>query len=160
MRDNIIYRIATSNDIAFMAQILVDAAVASGVELSVHDLPAHIDTYQYIEGFPKGSDVGIIAETTDGQMVGAIWIRLLPTDEHTVTHPMPELTMGVIPQYRRMGIGERLMEELYKAAIAISIPEISLGVHKENLSAVNLYRKQGWKEDGTYKQYIMMSRML
>ena len=158
--DTIIYRLATSNDIAFMSQILVDAAAASGVNMSVHDLPNNPDTYQYIEGFPKGSDVGIIAEITNKQMIGAAWIRLLPTDEHVVTYPLPELTMGVIPECRRMGIGERMMEELYKAAIAMNIPEISLGVHKENLPAVNLYWKQGWKVDGTYKEYIMMSRKL
>lgn len=43
--DTIIYRLATSNDIAFMSQILVDAAAASGVNMSVHDLPNHPDTY-------------------------------------------------------------------------------------------------------------------
>jgi ribosomal protein S18 acetylase RimI-like enzyme len=68
------------------------------------------------------------------------------------------LTMGVVPQYQRMGIGSQLMEELYKAALQIGIPKISLGVHKDNTPAVHLYKQQNWVEDGYYHEYIMMSK--
>jgi len=141
-----------------MSEILVDAAAASGVEILVCDLPDYPDTYQYVEAFPNGSDVGVIAETADGERVGAAWVRMLANDAHAVNQPLPELTMGVLPEYRRMGIGERLMEELYNAASVMNIPMISLGVHKDNLPAINLYKKQGWVEDGSFKEYIMMSR--
>lgn len=156
--NKITYRKATSEDVDFMSGILVDAAQASGIHIPISELPAHSDTYQYIEGFPRGSDTGIIAETDSGQQIGAAWVRLLPTDEHAVKYPLPELTMGIQAEYRRMGIGERLLEELYKAVCVINIPEISLGVHKDNLPAIHLYRKQGWIEDGSFKEYIMMSR--
>lgn len=156
--NKITYRKATKYDIPFMSAILVDAALASGVNIPIADLPAHKDTFQYIEGFPEGSDVGIIPETESGNQVGAAWVRLLPTDEHAIKYPLPELTMGVEPAYRRMGIGEKLLSELYTAASQINIPEISLGVHRNNLPAINLYKKQGWIEDGRFKEYIMMSR--
>lgn len=158
--DNITFRKATREDIPFMSRILADAAAASGVNIPVNELPAYPDTYQYIEGFPKGQDVGIIAETENKLPVGAAWVRLLPTDAHVVKYPMPELTMGVLPEYRRMSIGERLMEELYKVASEKGLAEISLGVHKENTPAVSLYRKQNWVEDGVFEEYIMMSLKL
>lgn len=156
--NHIIIRKATKHDIAFMSRILVDAALASGVNIPIAELHNHPDTYQYVAGSPEGSDVGVIAETGEGKPTGVAWVRMLPGGEHAVNQPLPELTMGVIPEYRRMGIGERLMEELYKAASEMNIPEISLRVHKDNLPAVNLYKKQGWKEDGNYKEHIMMSR--
>ncbi len=156
--DKITFRKATGHDISFMYRILVEAAVSSGVEMTLSDLPAHPDTYQYVEGFPTGLDIGVIAETIEVEPVGAAWIRMLPTDAHAVGHLLPELTMGIVSGYRRMGIGERLLEELYKAASEINIPKISLGVHKDNLPAINLYKKQGWREVGSFKDYIMMSR--
>ncbi len=158
--DKLIFRKATGEDIPFMSQILVDAAGASGVNIRVNELPAYPDTYQYIDGFPNRQDVGIIAETENRQPVGAAWVRLLPTDAHAVKYPMPELTMGVVTEYRGMGIGGQLMVELYKAASETGLTEISLGVHRDNAPAVGLYRKQNWVEDGFFEEYIMMSRKL
>ena len=52
------------------------------------------------------------------------------------------------------------MEELYKAARAIGITKISLGVHKENLPAVSLYKQQNWIVDGYFEEYVMMSKAI
>jgi ribosomal protein S18 acetylase RimI-like enzyme len=152
------FRKATRSDIDFLSHILISAAVASGVNIQVVDLSSHPDTYQYVEGFPKGNDIGVVAETQEGVPVGAAWVRLLPMDAHAIHEPLPELTMGVVAQYQRMGIGSQLMEELYKAARGIGIPKISLGVHKDNTPAIHLYKQQNWIEDGYYHEYIMMSK--
>lgn len=154
------FRKARSNDIAFMSAILIDAASASGVHISMSTLADHPDAYQYIEGFPNGTDVGVIAETNEGQPVGAAWVRLLATDAHAIDKQLPELTMGIIAEYRRRGVGKRLMEELYNAALARGISEISLGVHSDNIPAINLYTKQNWIKDGTFEEYVMMSRKI
>lgn len=154
------FREATKNDLAFLSEILVNAAAASGVNISVEDLVIHPDSYQYVEEFPKGTDVGIVAETAEGHLVGAAWIRLLPTDAHAINEPLPELTMGVIPDYQRIGIGSKLLEELYKTAFAKGISKISLGVHEDNRPAITLYKKQNWIEDGQFKEYRMMSKKL
>ncbi|MFA6876489.1 MAG: GNAT family N-acetyltransferase [Parabacteroides sp.] len=154
------FKKATKNDIDFLSLILVNAAVASGVKMQIADLPVHPDTYQYVEGFPKGADTGIVAQTNEGILVGAAWVRLLPTATHAINEPLPELTMGVISEYQRMGIGKRLMEELYKAVQSLGISKISLGVHKDNIPAINLYKQQNWVEDGSFEQYIMMSKRI
>lgn len=152
------FRKATGSDIDFLSNILISAAAASGVNMQMAELSSHPDTYQYVEGFPTGNDVGVIAETQEGIPVGAAWVRLLPMDAHAIHEPLPELTMGVVPQYQRMGIGSQLMEELYKAAQDMGIPKISLGVHKDNTPAVQLYKQQNWVEDGYYLEYTMMSK--
>lgn len=79
-----------------------------------------------LEGFPKGSDVGIIAEKEGDCLLGVAWIWSLPTDLHVVNEPLPELTMGVVPEYKRKGIRKRLMEELYKASSARGIRNFSI----------------------------------
>lgn len=152
------FRKATKSDIGFLSRILVNAAVASGVKIQIVDLPVHPDTYQYVAGFPKGTDTGIVAETNEGVLVGAAWVRLLPTAAHAINELLPELTMGVIPEYQHMGIGKQLMEELYKAVLSFGVAKISLGVHKDNIPAISLYKQQNWLEDGYYNEYIMMSK--
>lgn len=154
------FREATKNDLAFLSEILVNAAVASGVNICVEELSTHPDSYQYVAEFPTGSDIGIVAETLEGRLVGAAWIRLLPTDAHAINEPLPELTMGVIAEYQRMGIGGKLLEELYKAASAKGVSKISLGVHDNNHPAITLYKKQNWIEDGKFKEYRMMSKKI
>lgn len=51
----IVFRKALERDVDFMSEILIDAAAASGVNLSIHDLSRYPDTYQYVQGFPEGS---------------------------------------------------------------------------------------------------------
>ena len=50
------------------------------------------------------------------------------------------------------------MEELYKASRTVGISKISLGVHKDNLPAVGLYKQQNWIVDGYFEEYVMMSK--
>lgn len=154
------FREATKSDLPFLSKILVNAAVASGVDICVVDLSTHPDSYRYVEEFPKETDIGIIAETLEGHLVGAVWIWLLPTDAHAINELLLELTIGVIPEYQRMGIGCKLLKELYKAAFAKGISKISLGVHEDNHPAIIFYKKQNWIEDGKFKKYRMMNKKI
>lgn len=160
MLKTIHFRTATSSDLGCMSQILVEAALASGVQIHMNDLATNHDAYQYLEGFPQGADVGIIAETHEGDFIGAAWVRLLPTAAHAIDKHLPELTMGIMAKYRQMGMGKCILEELYKAALSMGISEISLGVHKDNVASIKLYTKQHWIKDGHFGEYIMMSRKI
>ena len=101
--EKLIFREATAADIGFLSEILVNAAAASGVNVPIDELSSYPETYQYVEQFPSGSDVGVIVQTAEGLLVGAARVRMLPTDAHAVNQPLPELIMGVIPAYRRRG---------------------------------------------------------
>ena len=93
-----------------------------------------------------------------GIPVGAAWVRNVPELNHYINYPTPELAIAILPEYRKMGIGEDLMNNLYKVCNASGINEISLGVHKDNLPAIRLYQKQGWIKEGDFHDYIMMIR--
>lgn len=151
------YRQATSADIPFMTTVLLEAAASSGHFIEPERLADYPDTEIYVKGWHAEKECGVIAETETGEPVGAAWIRNIPELVHNPDKPLPELTVGVLPAFRRKGIGEQLMSELYQSCHTNGITEISLGVHKDNIPAINLYQKHGWKPEGRFEDYIMMS---
>lgn len=157
----ITYREATENDIPFMKEMLIECCVASGVaSIRVDNLHEHPDTEINIKGWDCETEPGIIAETESGEAVGAAWLRNLPELGHSVEEYLPEITIAVSSKHRQKGIAGKLMSELYRKCLDKGIVHISLGVHSDNLPAINLYNKQGWKQDGVFKDYIMMSKQI
>lgn len=155
----IIYRTATESDIPFMKEMLIESCLASGVtEISVDNLHEYPDTEINIKGWNCETEPGVIAETQSGESVGAAWLRNLPELGHSAGEYLPEIAIAVSSEHRRKGVAECLMNELYRKCFEQGILRISLGVHSCNLPAINLYKKQGWKQDGVFKEYIMMSR--
>lgn len=56
---------------------------------------------------------------------------------------------------RRKGVGARLLSALEDYAWSQGAARISLNVARDNLSAQQLYRKQGWQQD---EKYFMVHR--
>ena len=157
----IIYRKANEKDIPFMKEMLIEACLASGVtSITVDNLHLYPDTEINIKGWDFKAEPGIIAETEYSKPIGAVWLKKLPELGHSVNEYLPEITIAVSPAYRQQGIADNLMNALYKNCIEKGITHISLGVHSKNIPAIGLYKKQGWKQDGTFKDYIMMSKQI
>ena len=77
------------------------------------------------------------------------------------------LTLGVIAEARRAGLGERLLGEAIKAACAAGARRMFLEVDAGNDAAAGLYRKGGFVEAGVRKGYyrdgadaVVMARAL
>lgn len=160
--DNIKYRDANDDDISFMKDMLIEACFASGVEsINVDNLSEYPETEINIKGWNPDVEPGIIAETELGIPVGAVWLRYLPELEHFVDEEiLPEITIAVTPLYRRKGVARNLMHELYRKCAENNIMRIRLGVHNRNVPALGLYQKEGWMKDGSFKDYIMMSKRI
>ena len=105
----------------------------------------------YIAGFGTNRhDKALIAEV-DGNIVGAIWARIMNDYGH-IDVDTPSLAMSVLKAYRGMGIGTLLLTQMLLAEKAAG-----LSVQKDNY-AVKLYRKAGFttvKE--TTEEYIMVA---
>lgn len=59
--------------------------------------------------------------------------------------------IGVHPAYRGKGVFELLMQEFEKQALSLNRNEVNLSVKKDNVRAINAYKKFGWsvrKEEG------------
>lgn len=159
--EKILYREANMNDVSFMKEMLIECCIASGVtSISVDNLCEYPDTEINIEGWDFETEPGMIAETESGKPVGAIWLRNLPELGHSVNEYLPEITIAISLPYRGKGIAENLMNRLYEKCSEKGITRISLGVHSKNFPAINLYKKQGWIQNGTFKEYIMMSKQI
>lgn len=117
----------------------------------------------YIEDFGKPDDICLAAET-GGIVIGAAWSRILfhpgkkgygNIDEHT-----PELAISILPEYRGMGTGTKLLESLYMELESGGYRQISLSVQKEN-PAVRLYTRTGFTIIGNNEEdYIMLKRLI
>ncbi len=81
----------------------------------------------------------------DGKVVG--WCDITPHPRPTTKH-CGSLGMGVIPGYRRKGIGTRLIHSALRKAKAHGLYRVELEVFEKNEAAINLYKNIGFKEEG------------
>jgi ribosomal protein S18 acetylase RimI-like enzyme len=81
-----------------------------------------------------------------GQIVGWCDVRreAVPTYAHEGM-----LGMGLLPDYRGRGLGERLIRAALDAARGAKFERVSLSVYASNTRALALYRKVGFVHEGT-----------
>jgi len=87
----------------------------------------------------------LVAES-EGQVTGYLCCWYVADEVHT-------LNLAVHPDYRRLGIARRLMEEVLLKAGAEGIKTVSLEVRRSNLSAVSLYHHLGFCQIGVRRRY-------
>lgn len=61
--------------------------------------------------------------------------------------------IAVLKEYRREGIGEKLMKELFEIASEKKLSFVTLEVRESNMPAISLYKKFGFDEVGVRKDY-------
>jgi len=140
-------RDATAGDGEFLADMLV-AAVNWSPEWKprsrrrVLSLPA---TARYIAGWPRDTDLGVVAQA-GAVPAGAAWVRFFtPADPGYgfVAADVPELTIGVAAAWRGRGVGRSLLRAVAARAAAAGIRRVSLSVERKNF-ARGLYRSEGY----------------
>jgi ribosomal protein S18 acetylase RimI-like enzyme len=111
----------------------------------------------FIDGFPLDEAAAFVARNLQlgnpqwvaddrGRVVGWCDIRreTIPVYAHA-----GHLGMGLLPDYRGRGIGERLLRASLDAARAAGFERIELSVYGRNQRAAALYRKLGFVHEGT-----------
>ena len=111
----------------------------------------------FVEPFPPSETAAFVAENIDrgnphlvaddgGRVVGWCDVRrdTIPCYVHDSM-----LGMGLLPEYRGRGLGERLIRAAVTAASAAGFERISLSVYGRNTTAMALYRKVGFTLEGT-----------
>jgi len=63
------------------------------------------------------------------------------------------LNLCVDPDYRRLGYGDRLLDEMLHRAKAASVKEVFLEVRPSNVNALSLYRKKGFRQIAHRRAY-------
>lgn len=113
----------------------------------------------FIDGFGQSPhDLCLVAEV-DGQVVGAVWTRILADevkgfgniDAHT-----PEFAISLYKDYRGYGIGTDLMRHMIQLLNVQGYEKTSLAVQKDNY-AVKMYQHVGFEiVRETEEEYIMV----
>ena len=169
-----VIRRATDEDGSFLADMLVEAVNWSPEwkPRSRQRVLADSKTARYIAGWPRDTDLGVIAEAAGlapatpadpppaelasdeppaepppAASAGAAWLRFLPTAEPGygfVAEDVPELTIGVAASWRNRGLGRALLRSIAAEARARGISQISLAVERKN-HAQRLYLSEGYR---------------
>lgn len=61
--------------------------------------------------------------------------------------------VAVLPEYRRIGVGSRLIKKMIDTARGLNLEMLTLEVRKSNISAQGLYKKYGFDIIGERKRY-------
>src|SRR5262249_56559225 len=101
---------------------------------------------KYLVGWPRAGDFGCIAEQ-NGEILGAAWARRFSTAELRSPYgdeETPKVSIGVKPEARGQGVGEKLMRTLIGEAARRGLG-LCLSVRTEN-PARRLYERLGFRE--------------
>ena len=157
-------RRATAEDGEFLADMLVEAVNWSPEwkPRSRRRVLSDPRTAHYIAGWPRDTDLGVIAEA-GSQPAGAAWIRFFPAGQPGygfVSFDVPELTIGVAAPWRGRGVGRALLRAIAGLAEQAGITRISLSVERKNF-ARGLYLSEGYAvADATHPQSDTMVKSL
>ena len=82
----------------------------------------------------------------DGKIVGMIVVWLIVEEAHVAT-------VATDPEYRRQGIGKRLLAHALRHIMQDGARSSFLEVRESNLAAQEMYRKFGYEQSGIRRRY-------
>jgi len=109
----------------------------------------------YIKDFGKFPDDRCLVADVDGEIVGAVWTRIMNDYGH-IDDETPSFAISLYKNYRHKGIGTALMNKMLAILSEAGFEKASLSVQKANY-AVRLYEKVGFEVyDENEEEYIMV----
>jgi ribosomal protein S18 acetylase RimI-like enzyme len=101
---------------------------------------------KYLAGWQRPGDFGFVAEQ-HGEIIGAAWARRFSAEELKFPYgdeEAPKVSIGVKPNARGQGVGEKLMRALISEAARRGLG-LCLSVRSEN-PARRLYERLGFRD--------------
>ncbi|GHT24717.1 hypothetical protein FACS189430_10140 [Bacteroidia bacterium] len=146
---NVHHRFFTQDDFPLLENLLYEVIFQpEGAEPLPRDIIKKPELDIYIRDFgKKRGDFCIFAEL-NGKTVGGAWVRILDGEIKgygNIDSQTPELAIAVFKEYRHLGIGRGLMNNLIDLTFnSRGYKQISLSVDKANY-AVKMYQKFGFE---------------
>ena len=97
-----------------------------------------------LESFVNGTK--FFVATQNGEVLGYVGISCI-LDEGYITN------IAVFEEHRKKGVGTALINRLFSLASDIKLDFISLEVRASNETAISLYTKLGFKQEGRRKNF-------
>ena len=99
------------------------------------------------QGYPQ-----LVAVSAE-QVVG--WCDIVPNPRPIYAH-VGVLGIAILPEFRRQGIGGRLIRQALDAAKAFGLHRVELTVRENNVVAIQLYKKFGFAVEGLQRKRILV----
>lgn len=112
--------------------------------------PAINTTKEYVQRNIEGDWPHFVA-VSDGKVIG--WCDITPLDRPVYAH-VGSLGIGVLAPYRGKGIGKALMKAALLKAKNKGLTRIELTVREKNSTAISLYKKMGFEQEGIHKNGV------
>lgn len=103
--------------------------------------------------FLLGDQQTVFFALTEEQAIG--YILLAGTDIQCHQH-VAQITIGVLPNYQRQGVGSELMQQGKKWAVKQGIRRLELTVASQNTAAIAFYLQHHFVFEGIRKQSFFM----
>lgn len=150
------FRRLRDNEIELLQDFLYEAIfIPEGVEPPAREIIYQPELEIYYENFGTGKADYCIVADDEGRVIGAVWTRIMKDYGH-VDDNTPSFAISLYKEYRRKGIGTRMMNEMLALLKQNGYKQASLAVQKANY-AVRMYEKVGFKTlDENEEEYIMV----
>ena len=158
IHEDIVIRKLQAEETDILKQYLYEAIfIPEGAAPPAKDIVERPELRLYYDGFGSGTaDYCLVAEA-DGQVIGAVWTRIMKDYGH-VDDETPSFAISLLPECRGQGIGTRLMRKMLFLLKEQGYRKASLAVQKANY-AVGMYKKVGFEIiDENDEEYIMVCR--
>jgi len=106
-----------ATDAPFLGRMLVEAAFWRAAQIRPPLEKALADPHlrRYIAGWGRPGDAAVVAQNRAGRPAGAAWYRLFKEEAPGygfIDAATPELSIGVLPEWRGVGVGRALLAAL------------------------------------------------
>ncbi len=153
---NINIREIKSKEYKLLDDFLYEAIfIPEGVEAPPRAIINAPELQVYVKDFgTQEGDICFVAEAEE-KIVGAVWVRIMDDYGH-VEEGVPSFAISLYKEYRGLGIGTRMMEQMLAELKGRGYQKASLAVQKANY-AVKMYRNVGFEIiDENQEEYIMV----
>lgn len=116
--------------------------VPFGVPIPSKDIVEKDELQVYIKDFGKQKDDLALAAVVNGEIVGAVWARIMDDYGH-IDNDTPSLAISLYKEFRGQGIGTAMMNKIIFILKQRGYKCVSLAVQKKNY-AVKMYENVGF----------------
>jgi ribosomal protein S18 acetylase RimI-like enzyme len=132
--------------------------VPEGIEAPSKNIINQPELQVYVSNFGAEKDDHCLVAEVDAKVVGAVWVRIMNDYGH-VDDRTPSFSISLYQDYRGIGIGTKMMEEMLALLKREGYEKTSLSVQKINY-AYKMYLKVGFKIIGENTDEYIMERYL
>ncbi len=128
--------------------------IPEGVPAPPRDIIGQEDLQVYVRDFGQRPDDHCLVAEVEGRVVGAVWVRVMDDYGH-VGDGIPSLAISLYKDYRHLGIGTQLLQQMLDLLRQKGYAQVSLSVQKANY-ALRMYQKAGFGQIADRGEEILM----